>query len=178
MAGHAKWQNIMHRKNRQDAKRNSIFTKHSRAITAAVKEGGNESDPDKNNKLKTAIESAKADNMPKDKIQNAIKKASDKSLKEGTACKYEFYGPNGLAVIVKCITDNKNRSSSEIKAALNKFDISLGSEGSASYIFQNGFDKPTFTITLNKEDLVLFNNIKVELFRAYSVENIYTNLSK
>ncbi len=135
MAGHSKFKNIMHRKGAQDAKRAKIFTKHQREITVSVKESG--PDPDMNPRLRSAIIAAKADNMPKDNIERAIKKAAGAG--EGDSyveMRYEGYGPGGIAYIVDVLTDNKNRSASEVRAAFSKAGGNLGETGSVGFMFE------------------------------------------
>ncbi|WP_069649378.1 YebC/PmpR family DNA-binding transcriptional regulator [Caloranaerobacter ferrireducens] len=134
MAGHSKWANIKHRKGKQDAKRAKIFTKLTRAIIVAAREGG--ADPEYNTALKTAIEKAKAANMPNDNIERAIKKGAGEldgvNYEEIT---YEGYGPGGIAVLVEVLTDNRNRTASDIRHYFSKFGGNLGSTGCVSFMF-------------------------------------------
>lgn len=133
MAGHSQFKNIMHRKGRQDAIRSKIFSKLAREITVAAKAGT--PDPDMNPRLRLAIQNAKAQSMPKDNIQRAINKASggdDESYKE---VRYEGYGPGGVAVIVEALTDNLNRTASNVRAAFTKAGGSLGETGSVSFLW-------------------------------------------
>ncbi|RKD34671.1 YebC/PmpR family DNA-binding transcriptional regulator [Thermohalobacter berrensis] len=134
MAGHSKWANIKHRKGRQDAKRAKIFTKLARAITVAAREGG--ADPEYNTALKNAIEKAKAQNMPNDNIERAIKKGSGElegvNYEEIT---YEGYGPGGIAVLVEGLTDNKNRTAADVRHYFSKFGGNLGANGCVSWMF-------------------------------------------
>ena len=119
MAGHSKWHNIMHRKGRQDAKRGKLFTKAAKEIIIAAKEGGG--DPEGNNRLRAAIAAAKAVNLPKDKIDNAIKKGTGEIAGgEVYETYYEGYGPGGIALLVEAATDNKNRTVAEIRHILSK----------------------------------------------------------
>ncbi|MDD5580279.1 MAG: YebC/PmpR family DNA-binding transcriptional regulator [Methylobacter sp.] len=134
MAGHSKWANIKHRKAGQDAKRGKIFTKMLREITVAVKTGG--SDAARNPALRTAIDKALGANMRRDTIDNAIKKAS--GALEGVHyenIRYEGYGPGGTAVIVDCLTDNRNRTVGEVRHAFTKAGGNLGTDGSVAYLF-------------------------------------------
>lgn len=135
MAGHSKFKNIMHRKGRQDAKRAKVFTKLIRELTVAAKTG--QPDPDMNPRLRTAIAAAKAVNMPGDTMNRAIKKGSggdaDTNYEE---IRYEGYGPGGVAVIVEALTDNRNRTASEVRAAFTKFGGSLGETGSVNFMFE------------------------------------------
>lgn len=134
MAGHSKWNNIKARKGAQDAKRGKIFQKHSKAIYQAAKDGG--PDPETNAALKLAIDKAKSDNMPNDNIDRAVKRAS--SAGEGDNYEevvYEGYGPNGIAVLVQGLTDNVNRTSTNVRVAFTRNNSSLGEKGSVSYMF-------------------------------------------
>jgi YebC/PmpR family DNA-binding regulatory protein len=134
MAGHSKWANIKHRKAGQDAKRGKIFTKLLREITVAVKGSG--PDPSSNPTLRTAIDKALGANMRRDTIDNAIKKAS--GAQEGVhyeEVRYEGYGPGGTAVMVDCLTDNRNRTVGEVRHAFTKAGGNLGTDGSVAYMF-------------------------------------------
>lgn len=136
MAGHSKWANIKHRKAGQDAKRGKIFTKLLREITVAVKTSG--TDAASNPSLRTAIDKALGANMRRDTIDTAIKKAS--GTLEGAhyeAIRYEGYGPGGTAVIVDCLTDNRNRTVAEVRHAFAKEGGNLGTDGSVAYLFSN-----------------------------------------
>ena len=128
--------NIINRKGKQDAKRSSVFTKHTRAITVAVKEGG--PDPEYNAALKTAIEKAKADHLPNDNIKRAISKGeSSGSGEDYVANTYEGYGPGGVAVIVETLTDNKNRTAGNMRFYFDKNGGNLGTTGCVSFMFDN-----------------------------------------
>lgn len=135
MAGHSKWKTIKNKKGKEDAKRGKIFTKLSRMITVAVREGG--ADPSYNAALQAAIEKAKAENMPNDNIDRAIKKAagesSDTHFEEVW---YEGYGPEGVAVIVQCLTDNRNRTAPDVRHAFDKYGGNLGQTGSVTFLFE------------------------------------------
>lgn len=134
MAGHSKWANTKHRKGRQDAKKAKIFTKLARAITVASREGG--PDPEYNISLANAIDKAKAENMPNDNIDRAIKKGAGGDNSENfETITYEGYGPNGTAFIVSCLTDNKNRTAADVRHYFSKFGGNLGSTGCVSYLF-------------------------------------------
>lgn len=134
MAGHSKWNNIKHRKGKEDAKRAKIFTKLGRNIMVATKEGG--SDPEFNPALKAAIEKAKASNMPNDNIERAIKRgAGELGADNFEEIVYEGYGPSGIAVFVECLTDNRNRTAPEIRHAFDKFGGNLGQSGSVTFMF-------------------------------------------
>src|SRR5215468_5195720 len=128
MAGHSKWANIQHRKNAQDAKRGKVFTKVIREISVAVRASG--TDPNSNPRLRLAIDKGLANNMGKDSIERAIKKASGGL--EGVSyeeIRYEGYAPGGVAVIVDCLTDNKVRTVADVRHAFGKFGGNLGTEG-------------------------------------------------
>ncbi len=135
MSGHNKWANIKHRKMAQDAKRSKIFTKLIREIIVAAREGGG--DPDKNPRLRAAIERARAANMPKENIEKAIKRGTGElggeQLYEIT---YEAYAPGGVALYIKVVTDNKNRSAQEIRHVLSKHGGSLAESGAVGWIFE------------------------------------------
>ena len=134
MAGHSKWANIQHRKGAQDAKRGKLFTKLIREITVAARLGG--PDPAANPRLRAAVDKALGSNMTKDTIERAIKRGS--GAQEGDnfeEVRYEGYGPNGVAVMVDCLTDNRNRTVAEVRHAFNKAGGNLGTDGSVAYLF-------------------------------------------
>lgn len=135
MAGHSKWANIKHRKGAQDAKRAKLFTRLGKELTIAAREAGG--DPNFNPRLRLAIEKAKAANMPKDNLERAIKKGTGEL--EGAdyiEMRYEGYGPAGTAFIVEVVTDNKNRSASEVRTAFSRKNGNLGTDGAVSWMFQ------------------------------------------
>ncbi|MCP4394815.1 MAG: YebC/PmpR family DNA-binding transcriptional regulator [Alphaproteobacteria bacterium] len=135
MAGHSKFKNIMHRKGAQDKKRAKVFTKLAREITVAAKAGM--PDPEKNPRLRSAIQAARSLNMPNKNIDSAIKKADPTSGEaDYVEMRYEGYGPGGTAVIVETLTDNKNRTASEVRAAFSKHNGSLGETGSVGFNFE------------------------------------------
>lgn len=135
MSGHNKWSKIKNKKGSEDAKKGKIFTKHARNITVAAREGG--LDPEYNASLKTAIEMAKADNMPNDNIDRAIKKASGEAGGDNfERIIYEGYGPGGVAFIVDCLTDNKNRTAPDVRHIFDKFGGNLGTDGSVMFLFE------------------------------------------
>src|SRR5690606_26561928 len=134
MAGHSKWANIQHRKGAQDAKRGKLFTKLIREITVSSRNGGG--DPANNPRLRAAMDKALSANMSKDTIERAIKKgtgAADGDHYEEV--RYEGYGPGGIAVMVDCLTDNRNRTVSEVRHAFTKAGGNLGTDGSVAYLF-------------------------------------------
>ena len=134
MAGHSKWANIQHRKKAQDARRGKLFTKLIREVTIAAREGGG--DPDGNARLRLAMDKAFAGNVPKDTVDRAVKRATGEagadSLEE---VRYEGYGPGGTAMMVDCVTDNRNRTVAEIRYAFTKCGGNLGTGGSVAYLF-------------------------------------------
>jgi len=133
MAGHSQFKNIMHRKGRQDAVRSKMFSKLAREITVAAKSGL--PDPDMNPRLRLAVQNAKAQSMPKDNIERAINKASGGDAENYDEVRYEGYGPGGVAVIVEALTDNRNRTASNVRAAFTKAGGSLGETGSVAFMF-------------------------------------------
>jgi len=133
MAGHSQFKNIMHRKGRQDAVRSKMFSKLAREITVAAKTGT--PDPAMNPRLRLAVQNAKAVSMPKDNIQRAINKASAGDGENYEAVRYEGYGPGGVALIVEALTDNRNRSASNVRAAFTKAGGALGETGSVSFMW-------------------------------------------
>ncbi|TVQ32511.1 MAG: YebC/PmpR family DNA-binding transcriptional regulator [Phycisphaeraceae bacterium] len=146
MAGHSKWANIKHRKARVDAQRGKLWSKCSRAIIVAAKNGGG--DPAANLTLRYAIEEAKAANMPKDTIERAVKKGAGELDGESYEdVRYEGYGPGGVAVIVDCLTDNRNRTAPEMRLIFGKYGGNLGATGCVSYMFEQ---KGVITIEKDK----------------------------
>ncbi|HEX2504766.1 MAG TPA: YebC/PmpR family DNA-binding transcriptional regulator [Gaiellaceae bacterium] len=136
MSGHSKWSSIKHKKGAADAKRGQLFSKLSRAIIIAARDGG--PDPDGNSALATAIQKARDNSMPKDNIERAIARGSGAGS-EGQAYEqvtYEGYGPNGVAVLVEAVTDNKNRTSAEVRHIFSKHDGNLGTSGSVAWLFK------------------------------------------
>ncbi len=136
MAGHSKWANIRHRKGAQDAKRGKIFTKLIREISVAAREGG----PDEaaNARLRDAVLKSLKANMKRDTIDNAIKRgAGGLDGADMSAMRYEGYGPGGVAILVDCLSDNKNRTVSEVRHAFTKYGGNLGTDGSVAYLFDN-----------------------------------------
>jgi len=135
MSGHSKWATIKHKKGLADAKRGQKFTKLIKEITVSAKMGG--PDPDSNARLRTAVLKARAENMPKDNIERAIKKAAGEDANTTFyELTYEGYAPGGVAIIVDTLTDNKNRTAADVRSTLTKLGGSLGATGSVSYMFQ------------------------------------------
>ena len=155
MSGHSKWANIKHKKGKADALRGKITTKISREITIAVRMGG--SDPTGNMKLKLALSKAKANNIPKDNIQRAIQKGAGalegQSFEEIT---YEGYGPAGVAMMVSCLTDNRNRTAADVRHVFSKYGGNLGATGCVGYMFQQ---KGVFAVSketgVEEDDLMM-----------------------
>ena len=176
MAGHSKWANIQHRKGRQDAKRGKIFTKLIKEVTVAAKMGGG--DPAMNPRLRLAIDKAKAESMPKDNIENAIKRGTGQldgvSYEE---VRYEGYGIGGAAVMVDCLTDNKTRTVAEVRHAFSKHGGNMGAEGSVAFLFKHcgqmifapGTDEAALmdaAIEAGAEDVVTNDDGSVEVLTA------------
>lgn len=135
MAGHSKWANIQHRKNAQDKKRGKIFTRLIRELTVAARMGGG--DPDSNPRLRLAMDKALSANMPKDNIERAIKRGTgDGEADSYEEIRYEGYGPGGVAIMVDCMTDNKNRTVSEVRYAFSRNSGNMGASGSVAYLFE------------------------------------------
>jgi len=154
MAGHSKWANIKHRKARQDASRGKVWTQVIREITVAAKDGP---DPNDNPRLRLALEKANAANMPKDTIKRAIEKGSGTGeTGELEEIIFEGYGPGGVAILVETMTDNRNRTVSDVRHAFSKFGGNLGTDGSVSYLF-----KKLGVIHINKDypEEILMENV-------------------
>ncbi len=176
MAGHSKWANIQHRKGAQDKKRSKLFTKLIREIAVAAGIGGG--DIDANPRLRLAIDKAKAQSMPKDNIERAVKRgAGELDGVDYQNLRYEGYGPGGTAVMVDCLTDNRNRTVAEIRHAFTKFGGNLGADGSVSYLFNNvgqiafpaGSDEDTVmeaAIDAGAEDVVVDADASIEVITA------------
>ena len=155
MAGHSKWSTIKHKKGKEDAKRGKVFTKLGRYIMVAAKEGGG--DPDYNPSLKAAIDKAKAENMPNDNIERAVKKGTGEAGADiFEEISYKGYGPSGTAVIVNCLTDNRNRTASDVRHAFDKYGGNLGQSGSVSFMFdRKGFLAIERTEEIDEDDLIM-----------------------
>lgn len=186
MSGHSKWHNIQARKGKSDAQRGKIFTKIGREIAVIVKQGG--SDPVSNPKLRDVIAKAKQNNMPNDSIERSIKKAAgEMGGVNYESCTYEGYGQGGSAVIVECLTDNKNRTAGDVRHAFDKFGGSLGSNGCVSYLFQRkGIVTIEKTEKVNSDELMLLaldlgaiDIVEYEdSFEIVTEANEHTNLSE
>lgn len=156
MAGHSKWNNIKHKKGKEDAKKAKVFAKMSRYITVAARSGG--LDPEFNPELKVAIDKAKSENMPNDNIERALKKAAgDQAAADFEEILYEGYGPSGVAVMVTALTDNRNRTAPDVRHAFDKNGGNLGTTGCVSFMF----DK-LGTIIIEKSDKVLEDDLTLQ----------------
>lgn len=178
MSGHSHWAGIKHRKGINDVKRAKIFTKHGKLITIAAREGGG--NQDNNLKLKLAVDQARSVNMPKENIERAIKRGTGelKDQAEIQEMIYEAYGPGGIMMIIKTLTDNKNRTVSEIKTILGKFGGKLGGSGSVMWNFKmTGLElKPKSVIEANKETKAQYEKLLETLDEQDDVQEIYDNL--
>ncbi len=152
MAGHSQFKNIMHRKGKQDAMRSKLFAKLAREITVAAKTGT--PDPDMNPRLRLAIQEARAENMPKDNIERAIKKALGGDLANYEAVRYEGYGTGGVAVIVEALTDNRNRTGGVVRSVFTKYNGNLGATGSVGHMF-NHIGEITYKLEAGSGEAVL-----------------------
>ena len=157
MAGHSKWANIQHRKGRQDAARSKLFSKLSKEITVAAKMG--DPDPDKNPRLRLAVKSAKAQSMPNDNIDRAIKKSQAGDSEDYKEIRYEGYGPGGVAVIVEAMTDNLNRTASNVRSTFTKNGGNLGETGSVGFMFERK-GEVTYTAEAGDADTVMMAAIE------------------
>jgi YebC/PmpR family DNA-binding regulatory protein len=152
MAGHSQFKNIMHRKGKQDAIRSKLFAKLAREITVAAKSGV--PDPSANARLRLAVQNARAENMPKDNIERAIKKAAGGDAETYEAIRYEGYGPGGVAVIVEALTDNRNRTAGAVRSLFTKYGGNLGETGSVSFMFSR-VGEITYGTSAGSADLIL-----------------------
>ena len=170
MSGHSKWSNIKRRKGAVDAERSKIFQKLAKEIYVAAKMG--DKDPANNANLRMVIEKAKAENMPKSNIQNAIDKASNKANEENyESVRYEGYGPSGVAIMIDCLTDNRNRTAGFVRSTLTKRGGNLGTDGSVSYMFER-----KGLIILNKvydEDKLMEDVLNLDVIDFLSEEETY-----
>ncbi len=176
MAGHSKWANIQHRKGAQDKKRGKLFTKLIREIAVAAKMGG--SDLEANSRLRVAVDKAKGQSMPKDNIERAIKRgAGETDGADYLEIRYEGYGPGGSAVMVDCLTDNRNRTVADVRHAFTKFGGNLGADGSVNYLFNQvgqlmfppGSDEDVImeaAIDAGAEDVVVEDDGSIEVLTA------------
>ena len=168
MAGHSKWANIQHRKNRQDSVRSKLFSKLSKEITVAAKMG--DPDPDNNPRLRMAIKEGKSQSLPKDVIDRAIKKSQAGEGDEYEEIRYEGYGPNGVAVIVEAMTDNRNRTASTVRSTFTKCGGNLGETGSVGFMFDRK-GEITYPAEVGDADTVLMAAIEAGAEDVESTED-------
>ncbi|MCV0394273.1 MAG: YebC/PmpR family DNA-binding transcriptional regulator [Rhizobiaceae bacterium] len=171
MAGHSQFKNIMHRKGRQDAARSKMFSKLAREITVAAKLGT--PDPDMNPRLRLAVQNAKAESMPKDNIQRAISKASGGDTENYEEVRYEGYGPGGVALIVEALTDNRNRTASNVRAAFTKAGGALGETGSVAFMWDR-VGEIVYPVSAGDAEAVLEAAIEAGAEDVVSDENGHT----
>jgi YebC/PmpR family DNA-binding regulatory protein len=171
MAGHSAYKNIMHKKGRKDAVRAKVFTKIGREITVAAKMGG--PDPSMNPRLRLALKDARAENMPNDNIQRAIKKATSADTEAFKAVRYEGYAPGGVAVIVEALTDNANRTAPVVRAAFAKFGGNLGSTGSVSHMFSH-VGEITYKLDAASADAIMEAAIEAGADDVVTDESVHT----
>ena len=183
MAGHSKWNNIKNKKGKEDAKRGKIFTKLGRYIMVAAREGG--ADPEYNPSLKAAIDKAKAENMPNDNIDRAVKKGSGEGAMDNyEEITYEGYGPGGVAVFANCLTDNRNRTAPDIRHAFDKFGGNLGQAGSVTFMFdRKGVIAIERDEKINEDELTMLSiELDAEDFEAsedgYEITTIAEDFNK
>ena len=168
MAGHSKWANIQHRKGRQDAARSKLFSKLSKEITVAAKMG--DPDPEKNPRLRMAVKEAKSNSVPKDVIERAIKKSTAGDGEEYEEIRYEGYGPNGVAVIVEAMTDNRNRTASNVRSTFSKNGGNLGETGSVGFMFERK-GEVIYPATVGDSDTVMMAAIEAGAEDVESTED-------
>ena len=177
MAGHNKWSKIKNKKGKEDARKAKEFTKLGRALMVAAKQGGD--NPDYNAALKAAIDKAKSINMPNDNIQRAIKKGvSNAEGDDFEAVTYEGYGPEGVAIIVECLTDNRNRTAPEIRHIFDKFGGNLGTTGSVSFMFDH-LGVILLDANVYDPDTVIMDALETDILDAKTEEDIievYTSI--
>jgi len=178
MSGHSKWKNIMHKKGKTDAQRAKIFTKIGKEMAIAVKASG--ANPASNGKLRDLIIKAKGLNVPNDNIDRIIKKATSNDSAEYENINYEGYGPNGVAVIVECATDNRNRTSGDLRHYFDKFGGNLGATGCVSYLFvrkgviiveASGIDEDSFmndALEAGANDFTRQDDVEDKIFEVYT----------
>ena len=176
MAGHSKFKNIMHRKGAQDARRAKKFARLIKELQVASR---GSVDPQNNPRLKTALAACKSANMPKENIEKVLKKANSEDLDKLEEIRYEGYGPSGIAIIVEAVTDNRNRTASEVRASFAKYGGNLGEKGSVSYLFKN-LGQIVYNAEGNDEEEILDFSIEIGALDVNSQEKtieIITNLS-
>jgi len=173
MSGHSKWSTIKRKKGALDAKRGKIFSKHSKEITIAAKDGG---DPDMNPRLRLAIQNAKGANMPKDNIERAVKKGSGADAEQYFALTFEGYGSYGVAIFVECLTNNQNRTVAGVRSTFNKYGGNLGTNGSLEFVFDR---KGVFNFSLPEG--IEMDDIELEIIdggaEEVEMEDGYVNIT-
>ena len=178
MAGHSKWANIKHRKERQDAKRGKIFTKWIRELTVAARQGGG--DPGSNPRLRLALDKALSANMSRDIIDRAVARGAGATEADNVEeLTYEGYGPGGVAVMVECMTDNRNRTAAAVRHAFSKCGGNLGTDGSVAYLFERkgqisfapGVDEDALTeaaLEADADDVVSHEDGSIDVFTSFT----------
>ena len=173
MSGHSHWATTRRQKEVKDARRGQVFTKLARAITVAAKKGAN---PNDNPALRLAIDKARLDSMPSDNIKRAIERGAGGSggdaLEEVT---YEGYGPGGVALLVECVTDNRNRTVAEIRNVFTRHNGNLGEAGSAAYVFGDDPKNPQFKVPVDEELAAKLAGLVDALEGQDDVQEVYTN---
>ena len=171
MAGHSKWANIQHRKGRQDAVRSKLFSKISKEITVAAKMG--DPDVDKNPRLRLAVKEARSNSVPKDVIERAIKKSQGSENANYEDIRYEGYAQGGIAIIVEALTDNRNRTASNIRSLFVKYGGNLGESGSVSFMFDR-LGVVVFSLSTGDEETMMELAIEVEAIDVEIDKEMYT----
>ena len=171
MAGHSKWANIQHRKGRQDAVRSKLFSKISKEITVAAKMG--DPDVDKNPRLRLAVKEARSNSVPKDVIERAIKKSQGSENANYEDIRYEGYAPGGVAIIVEALTDNRNRTASNVRSLFVKYGGNLGESGSVSFMFDR-LGVVVFNLSTGDEETMMELAIEVEAIDVETDKETYS----
>ena len=171
MAGHSKWANIQHRNGRQDAVRSKLFSKISKEITVAAKMG--DPDVDKNPRLRLAVKEARSNSVPKDVIERAIKKSQGSENAHYEDIRYEGYAPGGVAIIVEALTDNRNRTASNVRSLFVKYGGNLGESGSDSFMFDR-LGVVVFSLSIGDEETMMELAIEVEAIDVEIDQERYT----
>jgi len=176
VSGHSKWHNIKRKKGIEDQKRSKLFSKTSRLISVASKQGGG-GDPDANPSLRLAIQKAKEARMPKDNIERAIKKGTGELAGESyQEAIYEGFGPHGGALLLSCLTDNANRTVSEMRSIFSRYGGTLGDKGSTSYIFNSQNKEPSYTTNIPTKDQASKIDEMIDILEDHDdVQDIYHN---
>ena len=175
MSGHNKWSQIKRQKEKTDGKKSQVFSKFAKLITDEAKKAGGNRDA---SGLKSAVERAKAANMPTDNIERAIKKASGEGVGAMESIVYESYGPGGCAMMIEALTTNRNKAAQEVKHILSKNGFQIATPGSASWAFtrENMEWVPNMTVDLSDEDLTILGKLTDDLEDNDEVQSVYTNV--